>query len=382
MNAGDLDETSTAEQADAIDQLHGLMTAAHSQLLDVVAHYDRNESWAEDGATCMVDWLVARLSIAHRSAKDWVRVARALEDLPGISACYSEGRLSFDQLVPLTKLATPDTDQALAEQAPGWSVAQLELAVRRAKPVTNNEANDAHRRRYLRMRFDDDRSFRISGRLADAEGAVVEAALAALANAAQPDPATGVYDPFESRLADALVEMASTDLAEEADADRASVVIHMEAEVVGGGEGGAEIEDGPAISAETARRLACDSRWQLVAEEAGQALGVGRRTRQVPRWLSRQLRRRDGGCRFPGCARKRWLHAHHILFWGKGGPTDPDNLVMLCGYHHRRLHEGGWRIEGDPEDELRFVNPQGKVLSTRPAPLRDEVRERVLASVS
>jgi hypothetical protein len=379
MNAGALNESSIAERHDAIDQLHSLATVAHSQLLEVVADCDKKEDWREDGATSMVDWLVARLSIAHRNAKEWVRVARALEDLPAIARCYSEGRLSLDQLVPLTKLASPGTDQALAEEAPGWSVAQLELAVRRAKPVSNDEANDAHRRRYVRMRWDEDRFFTISGRLADAEGAVVEAALAALANAAPPDPATGVYNPFESRLADALVELSSTDLAEEADADRASVVIHTEASVVGGGEGGAEIEDGPAIAAETARRLACDARWQLVAEEAGQALGLGRATRQVPRWLSRQLRRRDGGCRFPGCGRKRWLHAHHIQFWGRGGPTDPDNLTMLCGYHHRRLHEGGWRIEGDPGDELSFVNPFGRVLSTRPAPLRDEVRERVLA---
>jgi hypothetical protein len=228
------------------------------------------------------------------------------------------------------------------------------------------------------MRWDDDRSLRIYGRLADTEGAVVEAALGALANAAPPDPASGLYDPFESRLADALVELASTRLAEEADADRASVVVHAEASVLSGGEGGAEIEGGPAISAETARRLACDSRWQLVAEEAGQALGLGRRTRQVPRWLSRQLRRRDGGCRFPGCGRKRWLHAHHVIFWGKGGPTDPDNLTMLCGYHHRKVHEGGWHIVGDPEGELRFVHPYGRELSTRPAPLRAEVRERVL----
>jgi hypothetical protein len=66
----------------------------------------------------MVDWLVARLSIAHRNAKEWVRVARALEDLPAIAGCYSQGRLSVDQLVPLTKLASPDTDQALAEEAP------------------------------------------------------------------------------------------------------------------------------------------------------------------------------------------------------------------------------------------------------------------------
>lgn len=132
-------------------------------------------------------------------------------------------------------------------------------------------------------------------------------------------------------------------------------------------------------SAETARRLACDCRWQLVAEdEAGRALGLGRKTRQTPTWLARQVRRRDGGCRFPGCSRKRWLHSHHVRWWIKGGPTDPDNLVAFCGYHHRLVHEGGWRIEGDPEGELRFVHPPGAVVSTRPVPLRAEVRERLL----
>jgi hypothetical protein len=132
-------------------------------------------------------------------------------------------------------------------------------------------------------------------------------------------------------------------------------------------------------SAETARRLACDCRWQLVAEdEAGRALGLGRKTRQTPTWLARQVRRRDGGCRFPGCSRKRWLHSHHVQWWIKGGPTDPDNLVAFCGYHHRLFHEGSWRIEGDPEDELRFVHPLGTVLSTRPVPLRAEVQDRLL----
>jgi hypothetical protein len=191
---------------------------------------------------------------------------------------------------------------------------------------------------------------------------------------------SGVYDDFESRCADALTELASTDLAVEADADKASVVVHTDPSTLGGGEGWAEIEDGPPISAETARRLACDSRWQLVAEDnAGQALGLGRKTRQVPRWLARQLRRRDGGCRFPGCGRARWLHSHHLRHWAQGGPTDPSNLVTLCGYHHRLLHEGGWRVEGRPDGELRFVHPGGTSLSTRPAPLRPEVRERILA---
>jgi hypothetical protein len=167
---------------------------------------------------------------------------------------------------------------------------------------------------------------------------------------------------------------------EAAEADRASVVIHAEPVVLGGGEGGAEIEDGPQISNETARRLACDARWQLVADgPSGEALGIGRQRRQVPRWPVRQLRRRDRGCRFPGCARARWLHAHHLRHSAEGGPTDPANLVMLCGHHHRLIHEGGWRVEGHPGDEVRFLHPGGQVLSTRPLPLRPEVRERLLA---
>jgi hypothetical protein len=268
----------------------------------------------------------------------------------------------------------------MAEQAPACTVAQLEAAARRAAPVPTAEANEAHRQRYLRLRPDDDGRFRrISGRLGEPEAAVVERAVTALAEAAPPDPVTKVYEDFESRCADALVELASTNLAE-ADADKATVVVHTEAAVLGGHDGWAEIDDGSPISAETARRLACGSRWQLVAEGAsGHALGLGRRTRQVPRWLSRQLRRRDGGCRFPGCGRTRWLHAHHLIHWGQGGPTDPENLVMLCGHHHRLLHEGGWHVAGHPDHELTFVHPGGRALSTRPPPLRPEVRERIPA---
>jgi hypothetical protein len=381
VDVGVLEGCSTAELTDGIDQLHALIGATHAQLLGLVADYDRREAWREDGATSMAAWLVARLGIAHRQATEWVRVARSLEELPAIAASYSDARLSFDQLAPLTKLASTDTDQAMAEQAPACTAAQLEAAARRARPVSTEDANESHRRRGLRLRWDTDgRWLVISGRLADTEGAVVAKAVTRLAEAAPPDPVTGVYDPFESRCADALAELASTSLGADADADAASVVVHCEPAVLGGEPGWAEIEDGPVIGPETARRLACDSRWQLVAEGPdGHAIGLGRRTRQVPRWMSRQLRRRDGGCRFPGCHRTRWLHAHHLRHWAQGGSTDPPNLVMLCGHHHRLLHEGGWHVEGHPDDELSFVHPRGRALSTRPPPLRPEVRERLLA---
>src|SRR5207248_2712461 len=107
MDVGALEACSSAERADAIDQLHALVTVTHSQLLQVVAECDRREDWREDGATSMADWLVARLGIAHRTAREWVRVARSLEELPKLAETFAEGGLSFDQLVPVTRLASP-----------------------------------------------------------------------------------------------------------------------------------------------------------------------------------------------------------------------------------------------------------------------------------
>ncbi len=98
----------------------------------------------------------------------------------------------------------------------------------------------------------------------------------------------------------------------------------------------------------------------------------------MPGWLNRQLRRRDRGCRFPGCGRDRWLHAHHLCHWADGGPTDADNVVLLCRSHHRSVHEGHWVITGDPTGELGFVGPDGRRLLTEPAALRPEVRARLV----
>jgi hypothetical protein len=122
--------------------------------------------------------------------------------------------------------------------------------------------------------------------------------------------------------------------------------------------------------------LACDGWIRAVIESSDRPLGVGRRQRTVPRSLLRVLRHRDGGCRFPGCTRTRWVHAHHLIFWADGGRTDAANLVLLCSAHHRFVHEGGWRIEGDPAGELRFVHPDGRELRVGPPGLRPEVAER------
>jgi hypothetical protein len=125
--------------------------------------------------------------------------------------------------------------------------------------------------------------------------------------------------------------------------------------------GVAELAAGPVIASETARRLSCDSTVECVITDHGRVLGIGRRSRLIPAWLRRQLFFRDGGCRFPGCPERHFLHAHHRKHWADLGPTDLDNLILLCGYHHRFVHEHGWKIEVDREGRPIFIRPDGTV---------------------
>lgn len=366
------------ELSEAVVQLHAAEVAVHQRLLKVVRTFDDAGHWRTDGAHSMADWLVARLAIERRTAHEWVRVAHALSGLPAIARVAGEGRLSWDQLAPLTRLATAGDDEALAAEAPGWSAAHTRSMAACVRPPRVTDANQAHQRRYLRW-WSDEHVLHLRGQLPVEAGAAVTTALTRIAAESTPDPASGLHDAFDARAADALCELASQRLADDADADRATVVVHADAAVLAGDESGvAELEDGPRLAAVTARRLACDCRWQLVAEDdGGGVVRLGRTTRQVPAWMVRQLRQRDRGCRFPGCGRTRWVHAHHQVHWTDGGPTDLDNLALLCSHHHRFVHEGGWSVTSGAEGELVFTHPNGRTFATGPPPLRPDVRQRL-----
>jgi hypothetical protein len=368
----------TAEMVDGICQLQAIQALAHRRQLRLIACYDRAETWREDGATSMTAWLAYMLNTTHETAAEEVRVAHALDELPAIGRTYGNGELSRDQVRALTRFATPETDETLAAEAQKMSAAQTYRMARRCRPVTLEEEREAHRTRSLKLWWDE-HLLHLSGRLPKAEGAVVAKALERIAMQARPDPLTDLYAPYEQRCADALFELASTRLAEDADADRATVALHVEARVLAGFDGVAELEDGDAIAVETARRLACDARWYVVVDGPdGEPIGVGRTTRQVPAWLLRELKRRDVGCKFPGCGRRRWVAAHHIVHWANGGPTDMDNLVLLCGTHHRLVHEGGAQLALDADGEPSFALPNGRVVSASgPPALRDDLRRRL-----
>lgn len=340
----------------AMDRWHTVQCAAHLELLDDVARMARDEEWTYDGANSMAHWLVNRYGLSHRTANEWVRVARAIEELPALRAAYRAGRISWDQLRAATRVATPDTDDDLAAEAPGLSVRELG---RRARELTSQDVAKVHRDRSFTWQFDEEAPVvRFNGQMVDSDAVEFVKTITRLASQMPAEPG-GTYEPFAARCLDALLMLASQTRGADSDPDRVTAIIHVPVDALKGGNG-AEFEDGTPLLPETLRRLLCDARLQIQTDdESGIVVGVGRTTRTIPAWLARIVRKRDQGCRYPGCGRTRWIHIHHIIHWAHGGPTDLDNLISLCPFHHRLLHEGGWRISGDPNSDITWIRPGG-----------------------
>ena len=133
-------------------------------------------------------------------------------------------------------------------------------------------------------------------------------------------------------------------------------------------------EDGMELAPSAVRRLACDAEIvPAVLGSGGQVLDVGRTHRLVTAALWTALVLRDHHCAFPGCSRPPVMcHAHHIRPWAEGGPTSLDNLVLLCGHHHRLIHSSRWRVRISVEDQRpEFLPPtKGDPARARPEWLR------------
>jgi Domain of unknown function (DUF222)/HNH endonuclease len=235
--------------------------------------------------------------------------------------------------------------------------AQTDVALRRSV----EDVEDVERSRSLTWwTFDDGRRFGIEGELPPSQGAIVAKALDDLASMLPVMPEEHGPTGIDARRADALVALCSTTGGAEREPDRATVIVHArldDAERLHD----CEVEDGPAIAAESADRLACNARVQVLVEnESELPVRVGRMTREPPAWMLRQLKYRDRECRFPGCGSRRFTQAHHIVWWEQGGPTDLENLVLVCTFHHRLVHEYGWQVRREENGAVSWFRREGR----------------------
>lgn len=365
-----------------ITELTGQLNAANYRWLALIAEFDRRLGWAGPGLYSCAHWLNFKCGLALGAAREKVRVARALESLPRFSAAMAAGQLSYSKARALTRVADADTEKYLLHLALHGTAQHVENLVRLYR--RSQEAQELSReaqqqaRREVSYWFDTDGSLVLKARLPAVAGAVLIKALeSAMQDIPESETNVKVQPPeevplgWQARRADALAHVAENFLQRGAQgaqgkrhgstADRYQVVVHVDAQTLRDSSAGrCEIEHGPAIPAETVRRLSCDASLVTLIENAqGEPLDVGRKTRSIPPAIRRALHARDLGCRFPGCTHQRYLDAHHIRHWAQGGDTKLANLVTLCRFHHRLVHEGGIRVAMTPDGAPRFMRPDG-----------------------
>jgi hypothetical protein len=390
---------SNPELAASITELMGHLNAATRRWLAMLAEFDRRQGWSDSMTQSCAHWLNWQCGIALGVAREKVRVAHALELLPKISAAMECGALSYSKARELTRVATPaNEDDLLMVGLHGTAshVAKLVRQYRRVLEVERLSREERQQaRRALSYYFDDeDGSLVLKARLpAEAGMLILKALEAALPELPLPredceaslhvpcgtseapvvQPSGGPKIPRAAQRADALALIAESFLAHGAASlnggDRMQIVVHIDHETLKERAAGrSEFEEGPGLAAETVRRAACDCSYVKITEdEDGEPLNVGRKTRSIPPALRRALKSRDKGCVFPGCTHTKYVDGHHVKHWANGGETRLGNLVSLCRFHHRLVHEGGVTIERLDDGAWRFVQPDGgSFVSTAP----------------
>lgn len=370
-------EQTAATIEDELATLTAHLNAATARWLELASALGDEGALADDAAR----FLAFRCGITTREARECLRVAQALEELPAIGAAFARGELTFTKVRALTRVATAGSEEGLLELACALTASQLERALRAFRRIAAEEARDTHELEYVDYHFADDGSLYLRARLPAEEGTLVVKALEAArdrvverrreerAHADETAPAES-FEPQRSTLVEALVELAEGSLAArgEVASERARLVVHVDAAALTGARAGrCELDEGPVVSAETALRLGCDAETVTTIERDGLPLSVGRTRRTVPPRLRRLLDARDeGACCWPGCESRRHLAAHHRVHWAHGGETSLENLLLLCWRHHRLVHEGGYAIEDDPAGALRFRNRHGVLCPSVP----------------
>jgi hypothetical protein len=358
-----------AELESALATLAAHLTAGTCRWLALVGELDRRGGWAQDGPDSCAAWVAWRCGLTPRAAREHVRVARRLPELPVTRAAFARGEVSYAKVRALTRVATAESEEDMLQLARVLTAAELERTVRCYRRVTIAEAREQFERAFLSVFWNPDGLLELHGRLAPEDGALLLRALEARRDSSWKH-GRGSAEPRQASNAEALVAVADASLARvggsRTGGERYQIVVHAdETALTEDLEGDCELEDGSPLAPETARRLGCDA----------SVVRNGLRSRTIPSSIRRALRRRDRRCRFPGCENRRFVDAHHVEHWAQGGETTLDNLVLLCRRHHRAVHEGGYAVDHDG----RFYYPWGTEIERAPRPPRGDPDELVAA---
>ncbi len=400
----DLGGLDDAGLEDEVRRAAGAAAAASARLLVVLGEFIVRGAWAWQGCRTPGQWLSWALGMAPSTSREQVRVALALRTFTATCERFVRGELSYSKVRAITRCGEPRLERLLLVYADNAPAAQLERIVQsfrrlddRRDPHDERGVGVRHRGGSVRLTVDVPvesglRAVTLLDRLVEVMDAQSQPADDDLPG--EPPPDRPPTSPMAQRRADALLHAldlavahvdadltgaARTTLVLQGDVDSTVDALAHHGETTSASAEADDVEAAgdmahrrrPAsvvvqgrngglrrLSRHVLRRLACDAAIRRVATRDGLPVDVGRTTRVIPFRLREALRARDGTCRFPGCAATRHLHAHHVVHWADGGPTDLSNLLLVCGAHHRFVHAKAWEVRLHDDGRASFRPPE------------------------
>ena len=381
----------TTERLEADVQTSAAMLAAATcEWLLMIGELDRREAWKSWECRSMAHWLSWKCAVSLRTGREHVRVARELERLPCARAEFAAGRLSYSKVRALTRIVTaPELEADLVELALVATASQLDTLAAGFTQATRNNDPDLGRRNH------DERSWRL---LVDDDGTSTVTIhgptdlIAEMLAAVDTETKRETANDGEGRRSPPLRRRAHhrppppqpqpRERARHHDRDPRRSPRRVTADGMPDVDFTVPIRaHGLPISRAAYERFRCDA---AIAVERALDDGTIERTPNrdvIPRRVRRAVRARDlGACRWPGCESHAAIHLHHIIWRSWFGNNDIDNIVSLCHYHHRAVHQRGWAIAGNANSTLTFTDRTGRTaneLTDRRPPLpHDALTER------
>jgi hypothetical protein len=333
--------------------------------------FSKRRGYVALGFVSLISWLRRACRLMPGAAMQHSEMARNLPSLPKTSTALAAGDIGFHHAAVIARSVSEVGAEAVVEEESRLLKAAHNLDPKYLSYITRRlrysidpdgtlaHSNDQFDHRYLHLSQTLDGVFYLDARLDSEGGATLRAAI----NALEPigvDERSGAM-----RRADALVEIARRHLDAGTLPEVAGQKPHLSVIASAAtlaktpGAPAADLEWSEPITADAARRLACDSAMtRVLLAPNSEPIDVGRCTRTIPPALRRALVVRDRGCRFPGCDRPPdWCDGHHLIHWIDGGETKLSNTCLLCRRHHRFVHELGWRLAWGDAGEILAIKP-------------------------
>jgi hypothetical protein len=325
-----------------------------------------------EGNMTAASWIARTCKMSVTSAHDRLRVGEQLESLPKVASALASGEIGYQSASQLARLREKlgDKRELFNEEemlgfARDFSVRHLRELCDQAWHVVDpdgffKDAEENYTRRRLHISQMADGMHRVDGLLDPVTAAALKTVIDPLARRKGPEDERTAAQRRHDALGEAVHHAMDQGTLPRRNGVRPHINVTTTIEGLRNAVGvpPADLELSLPISTRTLERISCDCTMSRVLLADSTVIDVGRATRSVsgPTW--RALRTRDKGCRFPGCDRPvEWSNPHHIIHWARGGPGNLPNLVLLCYYHHRLVHEGGWQVIKSGR-EFRFLPPE------------------------